>query len=116
MANRYTPSNEAAKQLQDILAQGKSLESSGKDESLFNLLSAGFSTMMTLSEAQNEAFLTAVPEAQRDNPQFQATRNLLDKSKTILSEVNLSLLQNQQKKPRRRGLNWKSSNRGFLPL
>ena len=53
--------------------------------------------MMTLSEAQNEAFLTAVPEAQRDNPQFQATRNLLDKSKTILSEVNLSLLQNQQK-------------------
>ena len=75
MADRYTPADAAAKQLQDILAQGKSLESSGKDESLFNLLSAGFSTMMSLTKSQNKTMLNALPADRRDTPEIRVSQH-----------------------------------------
>ena len=97
MAGRYSQSEEATRKLVTVLKEGKSLEQSGFDESLFHLLSAGFSQIVSLNQAQAEVIQRLVPEGQEDNPEVRSAGEMMDQAKTVLNEINLSLLQTQKK-------------------
>ena len=95
--DRYTQSNEASQRLITALKEGRSLEQSGYDESLFHLLSAGFAQMVSLNQAQAELLHHLVPEGQQDEDHVRNANDTLQQAKTVLNEINLSLLQTQKK-------------------
>ena len=97
MATKYSQADEATKRLITVLKEGKSLEQSGYDESLFHLLSAGFSQIVSLNQAQAEVIQRLVPEGREDDPQVRSAQEMLSQAKTVLGEINLSLLQTQKK-------------------
>lgn len=73
------------------------MEQSGYDESLFHLLSAGFAQMVSLNQAQAEVLHHLVPEGQQDEDHVRNANDTLQQAKTVLNEINLSLLQTQKK-------------------
>ena len=97
MAGRYVQANEATDRLVTVLKEGRSLEQSGLDESLFHLLSAGFSQIVSMNQAQAGVIQALLPEGVEDNPQVRAANAMMSQTKTVLNEINLSLLQTQKK-------------------
>ena len=90
MATKYSQADEATKRLITVLKEGKSLEQSGYEESLFHLLSAGFSQIVSLNQAQADVIQRLVPEGREDDPQVRSAQEMLSQAKTVLGEINLS--------------------------
>ena len=87
--------HEASNRLITVLKEGKSLE---LDESLFHLLSAGFSQIVSLNQAQAEVIEQLVPQGHKNDEQVKKASDMMQQAQTVLGEINLSLLQTQKKR------------------
>ena len=90
--------HEASNRLITVLKEGKSLEQAGFDESLFHLLSAGFSQIVSLNQAQAEVIEQLVPQGHKNDEHVKKASDMMQQAQTVLGEINLSLLQTQKKR------------------